>query len=200
MLQPDVLAISETRLQINQSMKVDNYKWVGNNRKQTQQRALHGSGGVGLIINNSLTTKYDIQVLDNSHEDILWVLLDAIKEEDREDSLVVGVCHMPPFGSSRGGNPDAFFGSLIDCLHQYYSLGSVVICGDLNARCGYEVDLHEDYIGIIPSRQAILEIKNPSGDMLLQFLRDCKLCMVNGRSGKDNFTCVSPKGRSVLDF
>ena len=104
MLQPDVLAISETRLQINESMKVDNYKLVGNNRKQTQQRALRGSGGVGLIINNSLTTKYDIQVLDDSHEDILWVLLDAIKEEDREDSLVVGVCHMPPFGSSRGGN------------------------------------------------------------------------------------------------
>ena len=38
---------------------------------------------------------------------------------------------------------------------------------DLNARCGYEVDLHEDYIGIIPSRQAIDEVKNPSGDMLL---------------------------------
>ena len=108
---------------------------------------------------------------------------------------------MPPFGSSRGGNSDAFIDSMIDCLHQYHSLGSVVICGDLNARCGYEVDLHEDYVGIIHSRKSIYEVKNQSGDMLLQFLRDCKLCMVNGRSGKDNFTCVlSPKGRSVVDY
>ena len=116
-LQPDVLAMSETWLQNNESVKVDNYKWVGNNRKETHQRALRGSGGVGLLINNSLTTKYDIQVLDDSHEDILWVLLEVIRDEDREDSLIVGVCYLPPFGSSRGGNPDAFFDSMIDCLH-----------------------------------------------------------------------------------
>ena len=60
-LQPDVFAMTETWLQNDESVKVD--KWVGNNRKQTHQRALRGSGGVGLLINNSLTTKYDIQVL-----------------------------------------------------------------------------------------------------------------------------------------
>ena len=43
-LQPDVLAMTETWLQNNESVKVDNYKWVGNNRKQTHQRALCGSG------------------------------------------------------------------------------------------------------------------------------------------------------------
>ena len=88
---------------------------------------------------------------------------------------------------------------MIDSLHQYHSLGSVVICGDLNARGGCDVDLHEDYVGIIPSRKSIDEVKNPSGDMSLQLLRDCKLCMVNARSGKDNFTCVSLKGQSVVD-
>ena len=69
--------------------------------------------------------QYDIQVLDDSHEDILWVLLDSIREEDREDSVVVCVCYLPLLSR-------VLFDSMIDSLHQYCGLGSVIICRDLN--------------------------------------------------------------------
>ena len=56
-LQPDILAITETWLQGNESVKVDNYRWIGNNRKQCHSRAMRGSGGVGLLVNNKVFTK-----------------------------------------------------------------------------------------------------------------------------------------------
>ncbi|XP_076072119.1 uncharacterized protein LOC143043825 [Mytilus galloprovincialis] len=51
-------------------------------------------------------------------------------------------------------------------------------------------------------RQPIDETKNAFGDYLLDFLRDAKCCMLNGRGqkNKDNFTYVSPQGRSVVDY
>ena len=52
-------------------------------------------------------------------------MLDSIREEDREGSVVVCVCYLPPVGK-------VLFDSMIDSLHQYRGLGSVVICRDLN--------------------------------------------------------------------
>ena len=139
-------------------------------------------------------------MLDESWEDVLWALLNPIKKSETIVSIVVCVRYLPPFTSSRGNNPDTFYDSIIDSLHHYCNLGCVTICGDLNARCGIETDLHEDLVSYIPSRKPIDEHNNCNGDMLLQLLRDCKLCMLNGRSHSDNFTCISLKRQSVVDY
>ena len=44
------------------------------------------------------------------------------------------------------------------------------------------------------------EVKNTQGEALIDFLKETGLVIVNGRKGKDAFTCVSSRGRSVVDY
>ena len=44
--------------------------------KACHSRAMRGSGGVGLLVNNKVLTKYNVQVLDESG---LWALLNPNK-------------------------------------------------------------------------------------------------------------------------
>ena len=37
-------------------------------------------------------------------------------------------------------------------------------------------------------------------DILLEFLIDCNLCMLNGRLGTHDFTHISTRGKSVVDY
>ena len=82
---------------------------------------------------------------------------------------------------------------LAEQVARYSQLETVVLCGDFNARCGY---LQE---GTIP-RTTIDGTKNEQGEALVEFLKEAGLCLVNGRKGEDNFTCISGKGSSVVDF
>lgn len=61
-----------------------------------------------------------------------------------------------------------------------------MVCGDFNARCSY---LQE---GTIP-RTTIKGTKNEQGEILVEFLMEAGLCLVNGRKGEDNFTCISQR-------
>ena len=59
-----------------------------------------------------------------------------------------------------------------------------------------------DSIDDVPQRVAVGNTVNQYGHHLLDFLKDTKLCMLNGRISKclDNFTCVSSRVRSVVDY
>ena len=52
----------------------------------------------------------------------------------------------------------------------------------------------------MPVRKVVDESKNSQGGALVDFLRGMKMTVVNGRKGKDVFTCVSEKGCSVVDY
>ena len=41
---------------------------------------------------------------------------------------------------------------------------------------------------------------NSNCDILLDFLIDCNLCMLKGRLGTNDFTHVSTRGKSVVDY
>ena len=44
------------------------------------------------------------------------------------------------------------------------------------------------------------QVINEQGRMMVDWTRSLGLCMVNGRVGSGDFTCVSPKGSSVVDY
>ena len=46
--------------------------------------------------------------------------------------------------------------------------------------------------GTIP-RTTIKGTKNEQGEILVEFLMEAGLCLVNGRKGEDNFTCISQR-------
>jgi hypothetical protein len=72
--------------------------------------------------------------------------------------------------------------------------------GDFNAKIGDRKDFIED-IDIIKDREVIDDKVNKHGESLLEFLKGNKLCVLNGRlSGKNDYTYVTPQGKSVVDY
>ena len=52
----------------------------------------------------------------------------------------------------------------------------------------------------IPSRCCVDIVKNSQGEVLVDCMRSSGLVFVNGRQGEDQFTCISSRGRSVVDY
>ena len=83
-------------------------------------------------------------------------------------------------------------------LHQH--LGKVVICGDFNSRCGASPDNVEG-VDTVPERHVVDEKNDSNGEYFLKFLMDSSCCMLSGRHNiGNNFTCISTRGRSVIDY
>ena len=78
-------------------------------------------------------------------------------------------------------------------------MGDVILCGDFNARCGDESDFIKGVDGV-PQRDVIDDKMNPFGQLLIDFLIDYNLCMINGRNGENNFTNINGNGSSVVDY
>ena len=72
-LDVDIMGIAETHLTSDTELELNGYKWFGNNRKHLHVRARTGSGGVGFFIKLSLFDTFDVSVLDDSVEGILWL-------------------------------------------------------------------------------------------------------------------------------
>ena len=73
------------------------------------------------------------------------------------------------------------------------------VCGDFNSRVGDDSDYIEGVDDVRP-RDILDSTSNANGDLLIEFLVDCGLCMVNGRLGTNNYTHVSHRGKSVVDY
>ena len=73
--------------------------------------------------------------------------------------------------------------------------------GDFNGRIGESMDFN-DSIDSIPNRIPLDKVRNQQGDSLIDFLKDTRMCIVNGRGEPtmDNFTSVSPRGQAVVDY
>ena len=79
---------------------------------------------------------------------------------------------------------------------------AIFIYGDLNARCGKVIDTLLDDSDI-PERHVMDTCTvNLYGEKVIDFVRDMTLCIVNGRVSpeKDNYTSISNRGRSVVDY
>ena len=194
----DLLALAETHLISNNELRVAGYTWVGQNRTNIHINARNGSGGVGLIIENTFASNYNIQILDKGHEGILWI---NFKHILNGTCFNLCVCYLPPEGSSRYVNVDDFFYTLLTKIYQYQGMGQYYICGDFNSRLGDLVDYIEGVDEVRP-RDILDFSKNAHGQYFCNFLIDSNCCVLNGRVDpqKNNFTSVSAKGKAVVDY
>ena len=110
--------------------------------------------------------------------------------------IMLAVCYLPPISSSRGVDVYERLSQLEEQVEKFAGLRTVVICGDFNSRCGCLKDVD----GNIVPRSVIDEVNTEQGEALVSFLRSSGLCLVNERVGQDNFTCISSKGCSVVDY
>jgi len=54
---------------------MNGYKWFGKNRQDLHKNAKRGSGGVGFLIKNHLVETFEIGILSESIEGILWIYM-----------------------------------------------------------------------------------------------------------------------------
>ena len=92
-----------------------------------------------------------------------------------------------------------FFDTILTGVYNFQSLGKLFICGDLNSRCGAE----DDFIVVVDDivQRNIIDYKtNNYGQILIEFLINSNMCILNGRTTVTNdFTSVSSNGTWVVD-
>ena len=177
-------------------------------RTRKHKKAKRGSGGVVLLFKKQI--KKGIFLVNNKHEDFLWVKL--CKEYfGFEHDIYLGCVYLPPDKGKR----DRYEEILEKAVAEYSSLGKVLLIGDMNARIGNRQDFvqgdHCDYIPVpeaydidyCEKRQSLDTVVNPAGEILLQLCKSSGLRILNGRYADDQpgkFTCHKCNGTSVVDY
>ena len=59
-----ILTFNETHLKDEENVSLPGYTWFGQNRSQLQVRARKASGGVGILVRNSLFKTYNGNIID----------------------------------------------------------------------------------------------------------------------------------------
>ena len=128
-----IIGLAETQLVGNEQIDFDGYHWFGKNRQSLHLKAKVGSGGVGFLIRDDIMNSFNVTVLDDTYEGILWLKLQRIDNEG--DCFCICVCYLPPENSTRAINVNEFFDTLITQIYSYQNNTIQFICGDLNSRC-----------------------------------------------------------------
>ena len=198
----DVYFLSETHLSDNVDFEpvVPGYIFKGYNRVLMHRNAPGTWGGVGFLFKQNLLNTYDIKVVEKSYEGILGIELEHKTMSIR--ALLI-VCYLPPENSPYGRNIDGFLAHLEQiCFSNCSEYDYILFGGDLNARIGSLCDCEPDIDIPLPNRKPVDTVHNSHGQSFLQFLKDCKMCVVNGRFDPtyDNFTYITNRGKSVVDY
>ena len=145
-----------------------------------------------MLVKESILCHWLVDVVDKQLEDIMWVQL-----EHRETShaVFIAVCYLLPAGSSREVDTEERFQVLEEQVNHFKMEGQVVVCGDFNARCGGMSDMDGEL-----SRCCVDMEKNGQGELLVDCMKSCGLVFTNGRQGQDQYTRISSRGRSVVDY
>ena len=94
-------------------------------------------------------------VTDIAMEDVIWLKLE---HKQPGPKFTVCICYLPPEGSSRRCDDEAFYSDLMLKFYDYQNDGDVIFCGDFNSRCGDESDYIEG-VDNIPPREVIDSIR-----------------------------------------
>jgi hypothetical protein len=150
-----------------------------------------------MLVKNRLFGIYDIKKIA-LYEGILGL---RFVHKHTDFTMVLYSCYLPPSNSIWGRDNTAFFTTLTSEIFTQIEADSVLFCGDLNSRIG-ELQESIEQIDNIQKRTPIDKVKNSHGQDFIDFLRDTKMCVLNGRSNvdNDNYTFVSNRGISVVDY
>lgn len=178
-------------------LEIENYKWIGSNRKEIHRNAPKGSGGVGLFVKHWINQEYTSEIIDATYDGILCV---KFTSKSTDLSFTVISCYLPPENSVWGRDSQSFFAHILSIMYSYNDCDAHIICGDLNARIGSLSDVSE--FDSVPERSCIDKAINQHGHAFIDFLNESKTCVLNGRydNSKNNYTCISGKGKSVVDY
>jgi len=194
----DIYCFSETHLPHDGNIQIENYVSFMNNRLLRHRKAPKASGGVAMLVKDTVFNDFSVRVIDKEVDGILGL---EFTNKNSGFFFVVFSCYLSPDNSVWGMDPTSFFSHLISQIYLNCEADFLVVCGDLNGRIGNSSDYVEG-IDDIASRKHIDNIKSGHGEAVIDFVKDSRLAILNGRLNpeKDNFTFVSSRGKSVVDY
>ncbi len=151
-----------------------------------------------MLIKREIDDMYNIFTIDKCINNILGV---KFVNKANNYTIVLFVCYIAPFASPYGKNITDTLGHLIAEMYLNNDSDQIYLCGEYNGRIGELSDAVEG-IDIVPKRTLSDNIVHGHGELLIDFMQDAKLCILNGRISPeiDNYTCISPRGASVVDY
>ncbi|CAC5421363.1 unnamed protein product [Mytilus coruscus] len=177
---------------------MNNYLWLGNNRKQIHVRAKTGSGGVGILIKKELSKVLKVTIENDSTDGILWVKFTDMKNSS--NMFYVCVIYLPPEFSARSVNAHNFFDVLMEQIYSIPKGNSFYLCGDFYSRLGNYTDFIQG-IDQLTERNITDFTANSYSEIFSEFLSTVNCCVLNWRyPNHEDFTYVSTKGSPVVDY
>ena len=150
---------------------------------------------VDIFVKTEFLKVYKISILDDNKHDILWL---KFLSERQTENIVLCVCYLPPSESTRLNDPELFYATLLEHLCSYQNKGRLIVCGDFNFRVEDAAEYIEGVDDVI-IRNVKDYTSNVNGDLFIEFVVDCGMCIVNGRVCQDDFTHGSQRGKSVVE-
>ena len=196
----DVVFLSETFCKRNDTISITGYTVIQFNRQKISAKSIRGSGGCAIALSNHLLSNHVIVSTHKGRQDGIL----AVKQRSTEDDNLIGLLcnYLPPDSFHYGKDPEGFFVDNSLVFSDLCDCDLVVAGGDLNARTKEELDYIPDVDGDTQSRTNPDLEGNNHGKMFLNFLKDNRALICNGRvtPNENDFTFVSPQGRSVPDY
>ena len=196
----DIYLLSETHLRENEILALEGYHVIQFNRPNISHRAKKGSGGVAIALNNRLLLTHKIEKVYKDLDGLLGLKL-VCNEMDTSLGFIAN--YLPPDTYHYGQDPEGYFSNLSVLWSELSECDLLVAGGDLNSRTSCEPDFLGDIDGdIVTLRSNPDTSKNAHGEYFLQFLKDNRAIICNGRVTPDfnDYTFLSTSGCSVPDY
>ena len=172
------------------------------------------SGGVSVYYRSSL--KQYISIVHKSDDGLIWTKIDKHVLYSDQDAYLCYVYVREKNSKVLQQDEIDYFEILQSDISKYSLLGDVFVAGDFNGRSADQPDflLHDYYLNVgmnenlrdneIPLRKSRDLVLDNYGRRLLDLCKSTDLLIANGRLGDDKdigeFTCVTSRGRSVVDY
>lgn len=194
------MGLCETHLTGSETITIEipGYRWVGNNRKNIAANAWRGSGGVGFLVSTNVLETFDLEVSNDFYDDILWTRLKL--EYDPEFVINLCVAYLQPVRSSGETSLGSF------STHYWHKYTPIATHQNFSSVETSTAELEINKTLMIESTTFLGGLTSMMwkkiGDYLIEFLKDAKLCVLNGRGNDsdDSYTLVSTTGRSVVNY
>ena len=152
----DCIGLMETHADKNVDISLPGH-YVFRKDRIKHKNATKPSGGIAVLVRDSMRHAYKFDPVSDS--DIIWVRVLKDSVSMRND-LYVAFVYLPPLNSAYGKVNSKNIMLKLEKQIEYFSCkGKIMICGDLNARFGSNIDLieKEEDIHLPPPNDNVFE-------------------------------------------
>jgi len=211
--QNDIIGISETHTNKSDTVNIDGFHHIRNDRSK-HPKAKSASGGIVVFIKNEI--KQGVSLHKKKCSEITWIKLTRAFFNLEQDIYIAFVYACPRNSSYANRQDYDALEILQDDIYELPPGSQYMVMGDLNARTAKCQDyisndgqnsrqMYEDFIELEEElgRQNMDQTVSEQGKRLLEICKSSNMRIVNGRKVGDSqgaFTCYKHNGQSAVDY